>query len=115
MSLLRVAPLREAVRELGALHPATLNALDNVGTVLLRQGEHVEALRVHERALAGRESALGADHADTLESANHVGCERNRNLPPRPRLSLPEGTRDAARSGCRLQVRARFGGALRGG
>ena len=70
---------------LGELHPATLNALDNVGTVLLRQGEHVEALRVHERALAGRESALGADHADTLESANHVGCERHRNLPPRPR------------------------------
>ena len=51
---------------LGKEHPDTLESVDKLGLVLRGQGKYEAAEKMHQRALAGRELALGREHPDTL-------------------------------------------------
>ena len=45
---------------------------NNLACVLWDQGKLEEAKAMYERALAGQERALGADHPDTLQTVNNL-------------------------------------------
>ncbi|KAL7269137.1 hypothetical protein RUND412_008210 [Rhizina undulata] len=71
-------------KTLGKDHPDTLNTLNNMASVFsnqgqydealeyYHQGQYDEALEYYQRALAGREKALGKDHPDTLNTVNNM-------------------------------------------
>jgi len=48
-------------------------AMVQLGNSLLRQGKLDEADQMYQRALAGREKALGPDHTSTLGTVNNLG------------------------------------------
>lgn len=61
----------ECEKTLGAEHPRTLAALDDLGAFLyLKQGKLEEAKVLFNRTLILREKKLGAKHPDTLKTAN---------------------------------------------
>ncbi len=66
----RALAIREKV--LGAEHPYTALGLDDLGTVLLLQGERAAARPLLERALAIRVRALGPDHPDTATTRRRL-------------------------------------------
>ncbi|KAF8440564.1 hypothetical protein BDZ91DRAFT_755540, partial [Kalaharituber pfeilii] len=47
-------------------HPSTLDTVNSMANVYESQGKYSQALELYQRALAGREKALGADHPNTL-------------------------------------------------
>ncbi|RVD88414.1 uncharacterized protein DFL_002600 [Arthrobotrys flagrans] len=51
----------------------TLQAFDNIGLVFYHQGKYEEALKQYQKALVGREKALGKDHPDTLTIIHNIG------------------------------------------
>jgi tetratricopeptide (TPR) repeat protein len=51
----------------------TLDALHNFGTLYRNQSRLDEAEEMYERALQGREKALGPDHTSTLQTVNNLG------------------------------------------
>jgi len=53
-------------------HPDTLHIVDNIALVFDNQGQYEKALEFYERALAGRQKALGVDHPDTLTTVNNM-------------------------------------------
>ncbi|KAL3483807.1 putative kinesin light chain [Aspergillus germanicus] len=70
----------------GPEHPNTLSSVSQLGlvlarqgnvsqlgSVLARQGKYDEAEAMHQRALPGREKALGPKHPDTLISVSQLG------------------------------------------
>ena len=61
------------VAELGADHPETLNALENLALVRLRLGDESGAEAAIETALRKRREQLGPDHPDVSRSYNHLG------------------------------------------
>jgi tetratricopeptide (TPR) repeat protein len=61
-------------KALGFDHPDTARSLNNLGFLLLAQGDHARARPYYERALAIRERALGAGHIDTARSLNNLGA-----------------------------------------
>jgi tetratricopeptide (TPR) repeat protein len=63
--------LADCERVLGADHPDTLVARDNLAEAY-SSGQMEEAVPLHERTLAGRQRVLGADHPDTLSSQEHL-------------------------------------------
>lgn len=58
---------------LGSDHPTMVKTLDNLGVVLTKLGELVEAKKTFERALAIREARLGANHPDVGWSLTNLG------------------------------------------
>lgn len=50
----------------GIEHPNTLTSVKYLGLMLERQGRYKEAEAMHQRALAGYEKVLGAEHPETL-------------------------------------------------
>jgi tetratricopeptide (TPR) repeat protein len=70
-ALARAATLRE--ERLGPDHPDVASALDNLGKVVLDQGELDYALSLNERALQIRATRLGPRHWNTAVSMNHLG------------------------------------------
>jgi Tfp pilus assembly protein PilF len=58
---------------LGPEHPDTLTSVDNLSSVLERQGKYKEAEATHRRALEGSKKILGPEHPDTLTSVNNLG------------------------------------------
>jgi tetratricopeptide (TPR) repeat protein len=58
--LRRALEAREKV--LGREHPNTLISVNNLGSVLDKQGKFEEAEAMHRRALAAREKVLGHEH-----------------------------------------------------
>ncbi|MEU8080446.1 tetratricopeptide repeat protein [Catellatospora citrea] len=72
---------------LGAEHPDTLNALNNLATVLRRTDRLEEAGELHQRILEVRQRTLGTQHPDTLVSMNNLG-----------RVKFDLGDFDAARA-----------------
>jgi tetratricopeptide (TPR) repeat protein len=66
-------------RFLGATHKDTIATVDAAAQVLSRNGKHDQAEAMHQHVLAWREVTLGADHAGTLFSEEHVAiCKTNR-------------------------------------
>ena len=57
----------------GTAHSPPEWVFHNMGLLLARQGKLKEAKEVYERALAGREKALGSDHTSTLETVHNLG------------------------------------------
>lgn len=53
-------------KTVGGEHPETLEAIDNMGSLLAKNGELEKALEWHQRALNGREKTLGREHVSTL-------------------------------------------------
>ena len=54
-------------------HPDSLRAAHNLADLLVKQGRLDEAEALFREALAGRQLALGAAHADTQMSAAGLG------------------------------------------
>ena len=88
-------------RVLGADHPDTLITVNNLASYLFRQGKHAEAEEMRRKVLAARmlrevltvqKRVLGADHPDTLITANNLASSLSR-----------QG--DAAAAGTRARVR----------
>jgi tetratricopeptide (TPR) repeat protein len=52
---------------------AYLAGLHNLGDLYRNQGRLAEAEAMYERALVGKEKALGAEHASTLQTVNNLG------------------------------------------
>ena len=59
-------------RQLGANHPGTLAAVNNLALLLQDQGKLAEAEPLFRRALKGCEQQLGAQHPGTLTSVNNM-------------------------------------------
>ena len=64
--------LAERERVLGADHPYTLTARNNLAHAYDSVGRFGEAIELYERVLAERERVLGADHLDTLTVRNNL-------------------------------------------
>ena len=64
------SPTRERV--LGADHPDTLTARNNLADAYVSAGRLDEAIPLFERTLADHERVLGADHPDTLTSRHNL-------------------------------------------
>jgi len=60
-------------RALGEENLVTLEALNELGSVLFANGENEETIKVWERCLAGRMKVLGEDHRLTLATLNNLG------------------------------------------
>ncbi|MEO3973227.1 tetratricopeptide repeat protein [Streptomyces sp. CAU 1734] len=82
--------VRASTAVLGPGHPETLGRLDNLGAVLLDAGRPMAAAEVLERALAGRERALGEDHADTAETRFRLADVHRRSGAPARAIPLME-------------------------
>ncbi|GFF61695.1 hypothetical protein IFM51744_10766 [Aspergillus udagawae] len=52
---------------------AVWGAFDSLGNLYLNQGKLKEAEEMHQRALAGKEKAVGPDHTSTLDTVNNLG------------------------------------------
>jgi hypothetical protein len=65
--------LRLRLKAQGREHPDTLTSVNNLGSVLERQGKYKEAEAIHQQALEGREKALGPEHPDMLISVRDLG------------------------------------------
>jgi hypothetical protein len=63
---------RLRVRCVGAMHPDTLNAANNLAETLRVQGDVACARSMHESVYQIRQRLLGADHPDTLISARNL-------------------------------------------
>ena len=48
-------------------------AYHQLGLLYLNQGKLAEAEQMYQRALQGREKALGAEHMSTLDTVNNLG------------------------------------------
>jgi hypothetical protein len=59
-------------KTLGPEHPATLDSVNDLASLLFKQGQLEQAKAMYERALAGREKTLGPEHADTCRTRNNV-------------------------------------------
>ena len=59
---------RKTEKMLGKNHPSTLTSMDSLASVLDNQGEYKEAKKMHQQALALKETVLGKKHPDTLMS-----------------------------------------------
>jgi Tetratricopeptide repeat len=59
---------------LGPDHSYTALSLDNLATVLHDEGDVAGARRLYERALAIRETRLGLDHPDTVQSRQRLAA-----------------------------------------
>ena len=59
-------------RLLGADHPRTLGARNNLASAYRDVGRVNEAIMLFEQALAGRERVLGADHPHTVTTRNNL-------------------------------------------
>ncbi|OPX45117.1 regulatory protein AfsR [Ruminiclostridium hungatei] len=62
--------IREKV--LGAEHPYTATAYNNIARVYYSQGDYPKALELYKKALAIREKVLGAEHPDTATTYNNI-------------------------------------------
>lgn len=51
---------------LGAMHPRTLDVIDDLGLLFAERGEHARSEESYERAAEGLASTLGIDHPQTL-------------------------------------------------
>ena len=58
---------------LGDEHRDTLDSVNNLGQLRMRQGRLAEAEVLIREALSGRSGVLGADHAETLTARMHLG------------------------------------------
>jgi tetratricopeptide (TPR) repeat protein len=56
------------MRVLGALDPATLAAIHNLGNLHVARGDFARAAPLLDQAMVGRQLSLGAAHVDTLRS-----------------------------------------------
>ncbi|TQV94411.1 hypothetical protein V2A60_002556 [Cordyceps javanica] len=66
------ASLQLRARVMGIEHPATLDSMNGLANVLLRQGRCWEAERTHRQAWESRQKLLGQEHPDTLASMNNL-------------------------------------------
>ena len=64
--------LRLCKRVLGAEHPGTLKAANNLATTLSRQGRHAKAKKILQAAVATCERALGPTHLTTLQYVSNL-------------------------------------------
>jgi tetratricopeptide (TPR) repeat protein len=64
--------LADSEQILGAGHPDTLTARDDLARACADAGRLAQAIQLHEQALADRERVLGADHPDTLTSRDNL-------------------------------------------
>lgn len=58
---------------LGEEHPETALSYNNLGICYEQQGNIVQALEYHKKALASRKITLGSEHPDTAQSYNNIG------------------------------------------
>jgi tetratricopeptide (TPR) repeat protein len=71
----QVLELREKI--LGPKHPDTLTTVNDLGSVLSRQGKLEEAEAMYQQVLEAREQVLGREHPDTLTSVDQLGSVLN--------------------------------------
>jgi tetratricopeptide (TPR) repeat protein len=64
----------DSARMLGPDHPDSLASVNNLAIACQEVGRKAEAVRLHERALAGRVRVLGPEHPDTLASRNNLAA-----------------------------------------
>ncbi len=62
-----------ARRTLGAEHPETIGAVNDIGVLLQARGSLADAERFFRESLATYRHALGDEHPDTLRSLNNMG------------------------------------------
>jgi tetratricopeptide (TPR) repeat protein len=66
--------LADGERVLGADHPDTLAARNDLAAAYQAAGRTAEAITLHEQNLADRERVLGADHLDTLNARHNLAA-----------------------------------------
>jgi hypothetical protein len=59
-------------KALGPEHADTLASMNNLATVLAREGYYAEAERLHRQTLDIRRRVLGPEHPDTLASVHNL-------------------------------------------
>jgi len=59
----------EGYKVLGPDHASTLSTVNNLGSLYDDQGKLKEAEEMYQRALEGKEKALGSDHTSTLDTS----------------------------------------------
>ena len=99
--LLRALEGRE--QQLGADHPDTLNAVDELAQLLHDQGKLADAQPLYRRALDGREQQLGAQHADTLISVHNLALllqAQGKPAEAEPLMRRYAGSREMAAARC---------------
>ncbi len=67
-----VEALETRRRVLGNEHPSTLASINNMGSLLYKQGKYDEAEVYYTEALEGRRRVLGDKHPQTLDSINDL-------------------------------------------
>jgi tetratricopeptide (TPR) repeat protein len=68
----RILEMVQDIESLSA-HPIVLDTINNLGILYKAQGKLQEAETMYQRALAGKETALGPDHSSTLATVNNLG------------------------------------------
>lgn len=58
---------------LGVEHPETALSYNNLGICYEQQGNIVQAVEYHKKALASRKITLGSEDPDTAQSYNNIG------------------------------------------
>ena len=61
------------LKKLGPNHPTTLNALGNLGNILLQQGKWSEAETIYNQTLEAERRVFGPEHPLTLRVMNNLG------------------------------------------
>ncbi|MFE2584564.1 FxSxx-COOH system tetratricopeptide repeat protein [Streptomyces sp. NPDC059378] len=79
-------------RLLGADHPNTLTARNNLADAYRSAGDLSQAITLHEQNLADRMRVLGADHPDTLSSRNNLAGAYQAAGDPERAITLYEPT-----------------------
>jgi tetratricopeptide (TPR) repeat protein len=81
-------------------HTSTLDTVNNLGTLYADLGQLDEAEKGFQRALRGKEKALGPEHTSTLNTVNNLGllCRK------RGRLNEAEKMYQRAHSGFEKQL-----------
>ena len=86
----------------GTEHPSTLTSMDNLALVLSRQGKYEQAEEMHRQALGLRETVLGKEHPDTLESSvSHLLEQTSIDLLAEPQMGFHLRTSSTRKSGQR--------------
>ena len=57
---------------LGKEHPSTLTSMNNLATVLTRQGKYEQVEEIFRQTLELEEAVLGKEHPPTLTSMNNL-------------------------------------------
>lgn len=60
-------------KALGPKHTSTLNAVNNLGNIYLKQGKLAETEQIYQRTLTDKKKTLDTEHTLTLNIVHNLG------------------------------------------